>query len=222
MNELAIITAKDLSLVENPALNERQLKVVIQRTPAKFIKQRPAKGGGTWDYVSGGYVTKVLNLAFGFDWDFEITNQMVLHGEAIVQGKLTVRSNGKTIVKTQFGNKDIMYKKQTEAEKSANEEKSPLSIGNDLKAAATDCLKKCAVSLGIAADVYNKAEFNEIHITPEGEVLSILEQIKTDFADKVAEMSKDDVAFVERVIENQSHKEYRKAIKTLNSYEQVR
>lgn len=216
-NELAIITAKDLSLVENPALNERQLKLIIQRTPAKFIKQRPAKGGGNWDYVSGAYVTKVLNLTFGFDWDFEITNQMVLHGEAIVQGKLTVRSNDKTIIKTQFGNKDVIYKKQTELEKRDFVERVPLSIGNDLKAAATDCLKKCAVSLGIAADVYNKAEFNEIHITSESEVLTILEQIKNLYADNIENLSREGVDFIERVINTQSHKEYRKALNLLTS-----
>ena len=91
----------------------------------------------------------------------------------------------------------------------------PLSIGNDLKAAATDCLKKCAVSLGIAADVYNKAEFNEIHITSESEVLTILEQIKNLYADNIENLSREGVDFIERVINTQSHKEYRKALNLL-------
>ena len=96
---------------------------------------------------------------FGWDWDFEIIEQMILHGEAIVKGKLTCRTNGKTIIKTQFGNKDIIYKKDM-----VNGERVPLSIGNDLKAAATDALKKCAAEIGIAADIYNAEEFQSINV----------------------------------------------------------
>ena len=135
MSELKIVTDKELSLVENNALGSQQLALLLKNTPAKYVKKRPAKGGGTWDYVTGGYVRKCLNLMFGWDWSFEIIDEKILHGEAIVKGRLTCNSNGKTIVKMQFGNKDIMFKKGTEI---------PLSIGNDLKAAATDALKKCA------------------------------------------------------------------------------
>jgi len=206
MSDLALITAKDLSLVES-SLNEKQLKVLIGKTPEKYVRSRPAKGGGTWDYVSGGYVKKLLNLTFGFDWDFEITNQMIMHDEAIVQGRLTVRSNGKTIVKTQFGNKDIIYRKGTEK---------PLSIGNDLKSAATDCLKKCAAELGFAADIYNKADFREIDITPESKVESLLEEIKELYSLKVENMSKQLVGDVERVIETKDVKAYLKIHKILS------
>jgi hypothetical protein len=52
------------------------------------------------------------------------------------KGRLTCRSNGKTIIKTQYSNKDIVFKKLQQGET-----ESSLSIGNDLKAAATDCLK---------------------------------------------------------------------------------
>ena len=37
-----------------------------------------------------------------------------------------------------------------------------LDYGNDLKAAATDALKKCASELGIASDIYGSEEFKEI------------------------------------------------------------
>lgn len=151
--QIAKISPKELSLVEESALNPSQLAWVLKRTPKQYIKSRPAKGGGQWNYVSGSYVRKVLNLMFGFDWSFEILEQQVMHGEAIVKGKLTCHTNGKTIVKMQFGNKEIMCKKGTDI---------PLSIGNDLKAAATDALKKCAAELGIAADVYNAQEFREV------------------------------------------------------------
>ena len=158
--DLAIITSEDLSLVSGNVLNELQLAQILKRTPSQYVKQRPAKGGGTWDYVSGGYVKKVLNLMFGWDWDFEVLEDKIMHDEAIVKGRLTCRSNGRTIIKTQYGNKDIMYKRGTDE----NGNRVPLSIGNDLKSAATDCLKKCAAEIGIAADIYNKDEFKEIQV----------------------------------------------------------
>ena len=37
-----------------------------------------------------------------------------------------------------------------------------LDYGNDLKAATTDALKKCASELGIASDIYGANEFKEI------------------------------------------------------------
>ena len=159
-NNLALISVEDLSLVDDNSLNANQLSQILKRTPKAYVRKRPAKGGGTWDYVSGGYVKKVLNLMFGWDWDFEVLEDKIMHDEAIVKGRLTCRSNGRTIIKTQYGNKDIMYKRGTDA----NGNRVPLSIGNDLKSAATDCLKKCAAEIGIAADIYNKDEFKEIQV----------------------------------------------------------
>lgn len=156
---LPLVKATDLSQVDNPALSGNQIGHLLKTTPQKYVRSRPAKGGGQWKYVTGGYVKKTLNFMFGWDWDFEIIEQMILHGEAIVKGKLTCRTNGKTIIKTQFGNKDIIYKKDL-----VNGERVPLSIGNDLKAAATDALKKCAAEIGIAADIYNAEEFQSINV----------------------------------------------------------
>lgn len=154
-NEIAIITAEELALVSENALNEKQLQFLFKKTPPKFVKSRPARGGGNWDYVSGGYVRKVLNLIFGFNWDFEVISEQVIGREVVVKGKLTCVSQRGTITKMQFGSKEIIYKKGTT---------DPLSIGNDFKAAATDALKKCASMLGIAADVYDPQEFKEVKI----------------------------------------------------------
>jgi recombination DNA repair RAD52 pathway protein len=153
--DLALISPDDLSLVESNSLNSQQLKLILQKTPDKYVHKRPAKGGGEWEYVTGGYVKKCLNLMFGWDWDFEIIDEKIIDGEAIVKGRLTCRSNGKVIVKMQYGNKDIVCKKGSTT---------PLSIGNDLKSAATDALKKCAAEIGIAADIYNKLDFKEVRV----------------------------------------------------------
>lgn len=150
-----------------PALIEQQLIRLLSKTPQRHIYSRPAKGGGTWDYVKGSYVEKVLNYVFGWNWDFEIKSQEEKYGQIVVQGRLTVRTRNATIVKEQFGRADLKMKKNSTT---------PLDYGNDLKAAATDCLKKCASKLGIASDVYAKEEFREIKLEAEPEVIEYADE----------------------------------------------
>lgn len=211
-NELALVSASDLSLVKDNSLNENQLAQILKKTPAQYVKKRPAKGGGQWEYVTGGYVKKCLNLMFGWDWDFEIVEQMVQHGEAIVKGKLTCRTNGRTIVKMQFGNKDIMYRKQTEAEQQKGLERIPLSIGNDLKAASTDCLKKCAAEIGVAADIYNKEDFNEVKVDVENTLETTLNDL---FNEKKESLPVEEQINIERIIDKKETRSYKKAINFL-------
>jgi len=212
-NELALIDANDLSLVENNNLNASQLALILKKTPKQYVKQRPAKGGGTWDYVSGGYVKKCLNLMFGWDWDFEIIDEKIMHGEVVVKGRLTCRSNGKEIVKMQFGNKDIMYRKLQQGET----ERVPLSIGNDLKSAATDALKKCAAEIGLAADIYNKDDFREVKVDTTKNYESKYEELL-----ELYEMLKDVIPAnefdnVRNVVEGKIKTSYDKIIKYLKT-----
>ena len=151
-------TQAELSLANDNSLNAKQLQLLLKKTPSQYVRQRPAKGGGVWHYVSGAYVRKVLNLMFGWDWDFEVLSEMIQGNQVIVKGKLTCRVNGKSIIKTQFGCKEIMMRKGT------NE---PLNLGNDFKSATTDALKKCSAELGIAGDIYGKDEFKEIDVIQE-------------------------------------------------------
>lgn len=160
MADPKMITTADISKSNDLILSVGQLNGVIGKTPEKAKKVRPDKGGGTWTYVSGSYMKKQLNILFGWNWDFEIVSEQILveAGEVVVKGKLTCRSNGQTIVKMQYGNKDIVFKRGTQT---------PLSIGNDLKAAATDALKKCAAEIGIAQDVYAPEDFKEVEVIEE-------------------------------------------------------
>ena len=173
ISDIKTLTVDDLSLVDNNALSAKQLDRLLSSTPAKYVKERPAKGGGKWKYVEVGYVIKVLNIMFGWDWDFEVLKDnmdLVLMGtadEVCVLGQLTVKSGGRTITKTQWGNKDVILTKK---------DRKPLSIGNDLKAASSDALKKCASMLGIAADIYNANDFVPVRVskTIEEELLENL------------------------------------------------
>ena len=208
MSDLKIVSSDELSLVENNILSTQQLGFLLKKTPEKYIRTRPAKGGGVWEYVSGGYVRKCLNLMFGWDWSFEIIEEKIMYGEAIVKGKLTVRSNGKEITKTQYGNKDIVFRKLQQGET----ERQPLSIGNDLKAAATDCLKKCAAELGIASDIYNKEEFTALNVVETKDLFDDLVEL---YDLKKESLSSENQINFERIINNKETKSYSKAINHL-------
>ena len=202
-NNLALVEKEDLSLVAENSLNAKQLDTLLKRTPAKYVKKRPAKGGGEWDYVTGGYIKKCLNLMFGWDWDFEIVDEKIMleSREVVVKGRLTCRTNGKTIVKMQYGNKDIIFKRNSEI---------PLSIGNDMKAAATDALKKCAAEIGIAADIYNKEDFREVRVKTEEVSLEALKKLFKEVDE--TKFNPDELLNIERIIEQEESKSYSKAI----------
>lgn len=139
---------------EKSALSANQIKKLLAPTPKKHRYTRPAKGGGTWEYVTGTYVQKMLNYVFGWDWTFEVKEFKVLEKQVIVLGMLTVTTQHSVITKEQFGRKDIAYRKSSDE---------PLDLGNDLKAASTDALKKCASMFGLASDIYSKEEYKEIN-----------------------------------------------------------
>lgn len=126
-------------------LNKAQLAFITQKTPPQFIKRRPGPSGAMLNYVEIGYVVNILNQAFGWDWDFRIMGEQIGNKQVWVRGELTVRPQGRVIVKAQYGGSEIKFNRTTGE---------PVSIADDLKAAASDCLKKCASLLGVAGDVY--------------------------------------------------------------------
>lgn len=139
-------------------LSDEQVIRIVQVTPKQHVYTRKGRGGKQFDYVTGAYVEKVLNFVFGWNWDFEVVGHGVAGNFIWVQGKLTARGSGagQQIVKTQFGRAEIKYLKDSK--------KTPadyVDFGNDLKAATTDALKKCASLLGVASDIYGKSEYKE-------------------------------------------------------------
>jgi hypothetical protein len=230
-----IISLSEISKVENPLLNEKQLNMLLAETPKSHIYQRPAKGGGTWDYVTGIYVNKVLNMVFGWDTSFEVKQfeYNLETKQAIVLGRLSVRVKDKTIVKEQFGRSDIAFKtipiyddngrqvyetgkdgKQKAKRIQTNE---PLDLGNDLKAAATDALKKCASQLGIASDIYGPDEFKQIRVVGETDSEQI-ENIQKQISDQLTHCQDREMVQVitERILEAEAH-----GINTLEFYNEI-
>jgi len=183
------ITKNELSKVKENLLNKDQLNFLFKPTPKAHIYERPAKGGGTWKYVTGSYFKKVLNLMFGWNWDFEIMDEIINldASQVIVKGRLTIRTGNQTIIRMQYGRQDIKFKNEYLKDDKGNnivdtrgnpkkfKTTIPLDLGNDLKGASTDSLKKCASELGIASDVYAPNEYKQITIIEEPDPRSLLE-----------------------------------------------
>lgn len=138
-NELTTIQKTELTQVIN--------RLFDTKTPAKFIKTRPGAGGKPVRYVEVGYIINELNRAFGAFWEFKVVDKQVGKKQIWVQGQLTVKDfkTNFSITKETFGGADIKFRKD-------NGE--VVDIANDLKAAVSDCIKKCASMFGIAADVF--------------------------------------------------------------------
>jgi hypothetical protein len=209
--DLKPVSISVLNKSEKQILNKEQLNFLLGKTPETHIYTRPGKGGGQWKFVTGVYVKKVLNSIFGWDWDFEIVSFDVNMAakQAIVHGKLTCRANGATVVKHQFGRADIKIRKADGA---------PLDLGNDLKAASTDALKKCASELGICSDVFGESEFKNITVTDEQSTNeSLLKELSQLLIIKKAYLSDEDLKRIEEIIIEEEDTSYQKAIQTLKS-----
>lgn len=143
-NELALL-----------AVDEAQQAILTQTTPDHAIKTRIGRGGKTLSYVSHDWVTRQLNNAFNWQWSFEIKSYLLLPPEnpieVIVNGRLTVITPKGNLTKEQFGGSDIKRTKNGDI----------ISVADDLKAAASDCLKKCASLLGLALDLYGDTPTEE-------------------------------------------------------------
>lgn len=119
-------------------------EVLERRFEPAQIKQRKGKNG-MLDYVEGHSVIQRLNDAFEGAWSFEVLHHQIVEekDEILVLGKLS--SDG--VVKMQFGSTQITRDRDSKA---------IISIGDDLKAAATDALKKCATFLGVGLHLYSE------------------------------------------------------------------
>lgn len=106
------------------------------------IRQRKGRSGKPLSYVETHTIISRLNE--GCDqWSFEVLEHSVHDDEVIVLGKLTADG----VVKTAFGGASITIDSQGRV----------VSVADDLKAAASDALKKAASLLGVGLELYGGA-----------------------------------------------------------------
>lgn len=105
------------------------------------VKTRIGNFGKKIDYVDTQLVIQRLNDSFDDFWSFKVLEHTILDNEVIVLGELSTAG----ISKQQFGTSSITKNARTGV---------TVSIGDDLKAAASDSLKKCASLMGVALHIY--------------------------------------------------------------------
>ena len=104
------------------------------------IRQRKGRNG-MLDYVEGHSVIQRLNEALEGAWSFEIVQHEIREEEVLVLAKLTAEG----ISKMNFGVSQVTRERESGA---------LVSLGDDLKAAGTDALKKCATFFGVGLHLY--------------------------------------------------------------------
>ena len=112
-----------------------------QPFPPEQIKTRKGTFGKELAYAEVNNYIARLNEAFAGDWSFDITEHVIQDDEVMVLGKLTAGD----IRKSAFGCSTIT---------TTRESGERVSVGHDLKAAASDALKKCCSLLGLGLHLY--------------------------------------------------------------------
>ena len=103
--------------------------------PFDDIKTRPGRNGQSISYIEGQAVVQRLNEALAGEWSFKVLEHDIREGEVIVLGELRAGD----VVKQAFGGSEVTRTRDGKV----------VSLADDLKAAATDALKKAATLLGI-------------------------------------------------------------------------
>lgn len=147
---------------------EQALRIWLTgRTPVKEIRKREARGGGQVNYVNTYYMTRQLSLITGMRWSSKSLQEKARPSwdnpdEVMVQVEVSYWDNyGNAYSHTAWGSKDV-------ARFSSGKNMGKIiSLGDDLKAAESDAIKKAISYIGIADDIYGGRELSLEDLTAE-------------------------------------------------------
>lgn len=109
--------------------------------PPEVVRRRPGRNGADITYLEAHVVVARLNEAFAGEWSFTIEKHEILEDEVIVLGRLTAGG----ITKSAFGSSSVTRTRDGNR---------IVSLGQDLKAAASDSLKKGSTLLGVGLTLH--------------------------------------------------------------------
>lgn len=152
---------------------------ILQRLQEPFeTKERIGKGNQSIPYVTIADIQRRLNDVFGLSWSFEIISEVALTECVYVRGRLHfANSKGERQFREQFGAKQVIFKG------GARES----NIGDAFKSAASDCLKKCAQSLGMALDLSEPSPVVILSDAQKTEIVSLIQGRGTQLSDAMME-----------------------------------
>lgn len=166
---------QNLPGIEEPAkeIKLTLLESLSKEFPESKVKHRLIKDGEkekVIDYVAGADVIRRLNECFDGQWNFEVKDKIVDIdiGQVAILGKLTTYMNERIISREQWGASNIKCFSNGRI----------ISLGDDIKIATTDSLKKCATMLGIALYLYDGDERDDVKSTDPAPVEKIEKKIE--------------------------------------------
>ena len=150
------------------------LELLKQPFPTNQIKNRQTSIGMTVAYLETPTVINRLNDVFNGEWSFKIIEHKFLDDDVVVICELTAEG----ITKQQFGTCELHQD---------SEDGIVLSMGDALKAAASDALKKSATLFGIGLQLYG--------FTPDEEITTESKEafVETESKEAFAETESNDV-----------------------------
>jgi len=128
--------------------------------PAEVLRERPGRNNMVLTYVPGHHVIRRLNEVLGLGWNWEVISHIIGKREVIVHGRLTVylmepyRTN---ISRDGWGSSTVSF--VTEVDPATGHKVStgvPICMGDEVKSAATDALKKAATHFGVGLHLYDR------------------------------------------------------------------
>jgi hypothetical protein len=107
--------------------------------PRELVKERAGPHGKRLRYLDVHTIIERLNQSSD-NWSFEIVSHQILDSEVVVLGRLTIDG----VTKSAFGGAPISF----------GNDGQPVSIGDDLKSASSDAIKKACSLYGIGSELY--------------------------------------------------------------------
>ena len=180
-NEIVVADNQTISVTNTikQAITDKHKSVSRIKTPKPFIKKKMGL-----DYVEFSYMREIADKEYpGWSWTIEKTE--VLGSEAyVVHGRLLWYDEGI------WRKADMVAAHRIQKKRGTNEF---VDIGNDVKAANTDCIKKAFnMYLNIADDVYrNQVEDLELSDEQKNEILVLAGDVGEERMEQVHDLIKD-------------------------------
>jgi hypothetical protein len=122
-------------------MNKEIIQILKRPFAQELIKHRQGHNGKQLDYVAVQHYVDRLNEGFDHDWSFELTRREIIGDQILVEVKLTAAG----LIKTGIGGAAITR---------GEDNKTVLSLADDIKMAEADALKRACRLLGIGGELY--------------------------------------------------------------------
>ena len=177
-----IIQIENLESIEQvrKSITDKHKQVSNIKTPKPFIKKKMGM-----EYVEYSYMREIADKEFP-GWSWKVVNTEVLGSEAyVVHGRLKFYDEGI------WRECDVTASHRIQKQRGTNDF---VDIGNDVKAANTDAIKKAFnMYMNIADDVYrNQVDDLELSDLEKSDILVLASEISEEKLEQIKELIEDD------------------------------